>query len=226
MKTGRSILASNIVQSSSLIGDLAAKVERQGIKPREYTPSKISNEWKPVGTFYDCIQQNDVISTVADFETEFFPDTTTATITTRVRFRQITAGGELTLSSFNGSNTYGARFAKLIVYAEQPQSITCHIGFVGTSSSVQWKVNGEITTITGASDSEITINLVPGYNFISFAMNEQTDGFQFRGLLFDGTTVQYVDPYDSLNPVREGYSSSTSGSGSSSAGGLAPPEGS
>jgi hypothetical protein len=213
---------------SSLVGDLAAKVALNAIKPREYNPSEATNTFKPVGTFYDCIEQNDLIQAVTDWETEFFPDTTTATITTRAKFRQLTAGGELTLSSFNGSNTYGARFARLIVYAYQPQDIVCHIGFVGSSAAIQWKVNGVVTTISGSSDSEITISLVPGYNFISFAMNEQTDGFQFRGLLFDGRTVQYVDPYSALNPTREGYISNggSGGSSSNASGGLVPPEGS
>jgi hypothetical protein len=208
--------------------DLASQVALNSAKLRERVEYGGESNWQTPPCFWEGVVQNDIQIGVADWTTEFNLDTTTATITFRRRTRKSTAGGELHLAHPNGSNTYGARLYSLIVYTEQPQTITCHYGLVGSSSAVQIKVNGFITQTSGSTDASIDIELIPGYNFIYISLNEQTDGFVFEGLLFDGDLVQWVHPNAARNPVRQGYvESGSSGSGNSNTGGgLVLPEGS
>lgn len=204
--------------------DLASQVALNSAKLRERVEYGGENNWQTPPCFWEGVVQNDIQVGVADWTTEFNLDTTTATITYRTRTRKATACGELHLAHPNGSNTYGARLYSLIVHAEEKQTITCHYGLVGASSAVQIKVNGFITQTNGPTDASIDIELIPDYNFIYISMNEQTDGFVFDGLLFDGDLVQWVHPNAARNPVREGYVESGSSSGSSGGAGIAGSE--
>lgn len=190
------------------LSDLRTEIRQGQIPPVDDREYGFIQEWTPPGCFWDCILQDDLDSAATDWESEFFQDSvgTGTNATERLPFRKATAGGELDLSQPHGSISHNARFAKIKVHADGQETIRCAASFVGASSDVQRKVNGTITAMTGPNDFYFNIELIPGDNFISFALDEQTQGFTFWGRLFDGRANNWVPLDKDSSPEREGYS--------------------
>jgi len=218
MDGGRNTLTRNSVQyqTNSDIGDVAIRQDLSQIasKKRGYYP--LTESWTKPGPYWDGVVQDTMSTGATDWEGEFYPSTTTATVTNRVPTRRATAGGELLSIAPTGNSSYSARTFKLTVYALQPQTIPIRLQFTGTGGDVQVKINGLITAhsaTSGLYNAWINVDWVAGYNSISVSTDTLVDSLEIEGRLFDGINVQWVDPNASRNPTRTGYTSTGSGGG-------------
>lgn len=205
-------------QNKVAIGDLATQRELDRIIPRErnYEPSEYV--WNDGDAYWNVIRQSAMDFGLTDWSTDFYSDTVTSAVTNRVVSRFPTAGGELNSPHPNGGSSYGARHFLIMFWCQEQMTIPCWMGFVGTSSDVQLKFNGDIDAYNFGAGTDYYFNLeaVKGYNGLSFTSDTFMDGFVFEALLFDRLKSHWHDPNKPKNPQRKGYNTEN-GSGGPSA---------
>ncbi len=194
-----------------LISQVASRVQKLGIPGSDFQRKEPVFKWQAPPCYWECVvQSNGTFTAGVDWFPQFDPS---PSITNQVRFRQATAGGELEFSHPEGGSDMGARRAVLQVYAHQPQTVSAAGTFTGTSSRVQFGVNGNLTEVAGPYSDYFTFDLVEGYNTITVCTNTAVDELKFTALVFDGTTVFWVNPNAPKNPVYEGFLAQSSASG-------------
>lgn len=203
------------VRNSVAIGDLANQIELSKIQPKVAEYFGIEYDWDDFCPYWEVVRQSTIDSTLSDWEPEFYPDTTTSSVSNRVPSRLATAGGELNAAHYNGSDTAGARLFKLVVHSVDYETVPYFISTVGAgtgvSPDIQLKVNGSVTSIASAGDAYGTLDLVPGYNVVVLMSDPGVDSFVFEALLFNGTHTRWQNPNKSRNPQRSGSSDSDTG---------------
>lgn len=168
------------------------------------------DSWKPqqfVVPFWDVmIAKGLTLTTGAGVNWDNLFDNTSAT--NQCSFNYATSGGEISTMIYwdQLQRRYRIAWDSDAGGAVKAYLMGCASYEIGTGT-VQVNLNGTLTEYAfdpaGTTYYEITLDTMPGRNFMSICATPTPFNLQFYGRLFDGRTSRWVDPRDAHQYIRQ-----------------------